>query len=133
MTTAPQVPEPPDGVPHRVLITFCIVGATLMQALDQTIANVALPYIRAVQRSIYDTHSEDGTDAAKGDAMASVCDIVNAIEAQDVGGERAQACKDAGIASDAAGVFCEATVADVVIAVVSRPEELHLRPLADRA
>ena len=61
-----------------------------------------------------DTHSEDGTDAAKGDAMASVCDIVNAIEAQDVGGERAQACKDAGIASDAAGVFCEATVADVV-------------------
>ena len=34
---------------------------------------------RAVQRSIYDTHSEDGADAAKGDAMASVCDIVNAI------------------------------------------------------
>jgi hypothetical protein len=76
---------------------------------------------RAVQRSIYDTHSEDGTDAAKGDAMASVCDIVNAIEAQDVGGERAQACKDAGIASDAAGVFCEATVADVVIAVLDAP------------
>ena len=76
---------------------------------------------RAVQRSIYDTHSEDGTDAAKGDAMASVCDIVNAIEAQDVGGERAQACKDAGIASDAAGVFCEATVADVVRAVLDAP------------
>lgn len=79
------------------------------------------PQIRAVQRSIYDTHSEDGADAAKGDAMASVCDIVNAIEAQDVGGERAQACKDAGIASDAAGVFCEATVADVVRAVLDAP------------
>ena len=79
------------------------------------------PATRAVQRSIYDTHSEDGTDAAKGDAMASVCDIVNAIEAQDVGGERAQACKDAGIASDAAGVFCEATVADVVRAVLDAP------------
>jgi hypothetical protein len=79
------------------------------------------PVPRAVQRSIYDTHSEDGTDAAKGDAMASVCDIVNAIEAQDVGGERAQACKDAGIASDAAGVFCEATVADVVRAVLDAP------------
>ena len=86
-------------------------GAALMLAADP----------RAVQRSIYDTHSEDGTDAAKGDAMASVCDIVNAIEAQDVGGERAQACKDAGIASDAAGVFCEATVADVVRAVLDAP------------
>ena len=60
-------------------------------------------------------------DAAKGDAMASVCDIANAVEAQDVGGERAQACKDARIAADAAGVFCEATVADVVRAVFYAP------------
>ena len=52
---------------------------------------------RAVQRSIYDTHSEDGTDAAKGDAMASVCDIVNAIEAQDVGGERRKRAKMPGL------------------------------------
>ena len=58
---------------------------------------------RAVQRSIHDTHTEDRSDAAKGDAMAPVCDIANAVEAQDVGGERAQACKDAGIAADAAG------------------------------
>ena len=36
----------PDRVPHRLLITLCTVGATLMQALDQTIANVALPYMQ---------------------------------------------------------------------------------------
>ena len=35
-----------SGVPHRALITVCAMGATLMQALDTTIANVALPYIQ---------------------------------------------------------------------------------------
>ena len=96
-------------------------GSDYLAEADQRSVPRPLELPRAVQRSIYDTHSEDGTDAAKGDAMASVCDIVNAIEAQDVGGERAQACKDAGIASDAAGVFCEATVADVVRAVLDAP------------
>src|SRR3984957_7670383 len=38
--------SPPDEVPHRLIITLCTVGATLMQALDQTIANVALPYMQ---------------------------------------------------------------------------------------
>src|SRR5579862_6701701 len=33
-------------VPHRALITVCTMIATLMQALDQTIANVALPYMQ---------------------------------------------------------------------------------------
>src|ERR1700734_3159772 len=37
---------PHDEVPHRLIITLCTVGATLMQALDQTIANVALPYMQ---------------------------------------------------------------------------------------
>src|SRR5689334_24866636 len=37
---------PPDPVPHRLIITLCTCGATLMQALDQTIANVALPYMQ---------------------------------------------------------------------------------------
>src|SRR5271168_4253807 len=41
MATAPQ-----ERVPHRLIITLCTVGATLMQALDQTIANVALPYMQ---------------------------------------------------------------------------------------
>ncbi|MGE0419099.1 MAG: DHA2 family efflux MFS transporter permease subunit [Acetobacteraceae bacterium] len=40
------LPTSPDRVPHRLLITLCTVGATLMQALDQTIANVALPYMQ---------------------------------------------------------------------------------------
>src|ERR1700683_2431424 len=35
-----------DVVPHRLIITLCTVGATLMQALDSTIANVALPYMQ---------------------------------------------------------------------------------------
>src|SRR6202161_3943126 len=35
----------PDGV-NRTGITVCVILATLMQALDTTIANVALPYIQ---------------------------------------------------------------------------------------
>jgi DHA2 family multidrug resistance protein len=35
----------PDGV-NRVAITVCVMLATLMQALDTTIANVALPYMQ---------------------------------------------------------------------------------------
>ena len=35
-----------DVVPHRALITVCAMVATLMQALDGTIANVALPYMQ---------------------------------------------------------------------------------------
>src|SRR6202044_2670204 len=41
MATAPQ-----EHMPYRLIITLCTVGATLMQALDQTIANVALPYMQ---------------------------------------------------------------------------------------
>ena len=35
-----------DVVAHRALITGCTMVATLMQALDSTIANVALPYMQ---------------------------------------------------------------------------------------
>src|ERR1700723_2799920 len=54
MATAPQVQVSLDGVPHRVIVTFCVVGATLMQALDQTIANVALPYMQGSLSATYD-------------------------------------------------------------------------------
>jgi DHA2 family multidrug resistance protein len=54
MASAPQVPAPPDHAPHRLIITFCTVGATLMQALDQTIANVALPYMQGSLSATYD-------------------------------------------------------------------------------
>ena len=37
---------PDTAVPHRALITGCTMVATLMQALDATIANVALPYMQ---------------------------------------------------------------------------------------
>src|SRR4051812_36540979 len=43
-----------DQVPHRLIITLCTVGATLMQALDQTIANVALPYMQGSLSATYD-------------------------------------------------------------------------------
>ncbi|MBN8925635.1 MAG: EmrB/QacA family drug resistance transporter [Rhodospirillales bacterium 69-11] len=43
-----------EPVPHRLLITLCTVGATLMQALDQTIANVALPYMQGSLSATYD-------------------------------------------------------------------------------
>ena len=35
----------PEG-DHRAAITVCVILATLMQALDTTIANVALPYMQ---------------------------------------------------------------------------------------
>ncbi len=47
-------PSSPDQVPHRLIITLCTVGATLMQALDQTIANVALPYMQGSLSATYD-------------------------------------------------------------------------------
>ncbi len=43
------MPEPSatsQETPHRALITICLMIATLMQALDSTIANVALPYMQ---------------------------------------------------------------------------------------
>jgi DHA2 family multidrug resistance protein len=49
MVTVPQ-----ERVPHRLIITLCTVGATLMQALDQTIANVALPYMQGSLSATYD-------------------------------------------------------------------------------
>ncbi len=47
-------PAPHDQVPHRLIITLCTVGATLMQALDQTIANVALPYMQGSLSASFD-------------------------------------------------------------------------------
>src|SRR5271165_3091405 len=43
-----------ERVPHRLIITLCTVGSTLMQALDQTIANVALPYMQGSLSATYD-------------------------------------------------------------------------------
>jgi DHA2 family multidrug resistance protein len=40
--------------PHRGLITVCLMIATLMQALDSTIANVALPYMQGSLSASYD-------------------------------------------------------------------------------
>jgi DHA2 family multidrug resistance protein len=46
--------EPEFVVPHRALITVCAMMATLMQALDSTIANVSLPYMQGTLSASYD-------------------------------------------------------------------------------
>ena len=40
--------------PHRAMITACAIGATVLQSLDQTIANVALPYMQGSFASSFD-------------------------------------------------------------------------------
>ena len=37
---------PPPAPANRMLVTVCTILATLMQSLDSTIANVALPYMQ---------------------------------------------------------------------------------------
>src|ERR1700719_3833866 len=48
--TGPQALSGPEAAPlnslTRLLVTICTVQATLMQSLDSTIANVALPYMQ---------------------------------------------------------------------------------------
>ena len=43
--SVPAVTDP-NNVPHRGMITIAIMLATIMQALDTTIANVALPHMQ---------------------------------------------------------------------------------------
>jgi DHA2 family multidrug resistance protein len=43
-----------QDVPHRGMITACAIGATVLQLLDQTIANVALPYMQGSFSSSFD-------------------------------------------------------------------------------
>jgi DHA2 family multidrug resistance protein len=44
----------PYNVRHRAMITVSAIGATLLQSLDQTIANVALPYMQGSFSASYD-------------------------------------------------------------------------------
>src|SRR5689334_25311960 len=44
----------PERAQHRSMITACIICATLLQSLDQTIANVALPYMQGSFSASYD-------------------------------------------------------------------------------
>ncbi len=39
---------------------------------------------------MHEPHAEHCIDAAEGDAVAAIGDVVNVVEAQDVGGERAK-------------------------------------------
>ena len=57
---SPTPPQPntitlPFPVPaHRMLVTVCTILATLMQSLDSTIANVALPYMQGTMSASQD-------------------------------------------------------------------------------
>ena len=53
MTAATYAPHR-SAVPHRGIVTACAMIATLMQALDNTIANVALPYMMGSLSSTLD-------------------------------------------------------------------------------
>ncbi|HYZ21213.1 MAG TPA: DHA2 family efflux MFS transporter permease subunit [Rhodopila sp.] len=54
MATTDHPAEMDDHAPHRGMITICAIGATLLQSLDQTIANVALPYMQGSFSASYD-------------------------------------------------------------------------------
>src|SRR5579872_5475080 len=41
-----MAPQAAPAATNRIAITICVILATLMQALDTTIANVALPYMQ---------------------------------------------------------------------------------------
>jgi DHA2 family multidrug resistance protein len=47
-------PDADEYVAHRTLVTICTILATLMQSLDSTIANVALPYMQGSMSASYD-------------------------------------------------------------------------------
>src|ERR1019366_1622354 len=59
-------------------------------------------------------------------------DGVSLVEPQDIIGEAADSGEDAGIFANTRGVLAQRNVADMVRAVVSRPEGFHLRPLPER-
>jgi DHA2 family multidrug resistance protein len=48
------MPGSANKVPHLALLTVCIMSATVMQALDTTIANVALPYMQGTLSATID-------------------------------------------------------------------------------
>ena len=45
---------PEEVVRHRAMITVCAIGATILQSLDQTIANVAMPYMQGSFSASFD-------------------------------------------------------------------------------
>lgn len=54
MPATPAAKRPETDIPHRAMITVAAIGATILQSLDQTIANVALPFMQGSFSSSYD-------------------------------------------------------------------------------
>jgi hypothetical protein len=59
-------------------------------------------YTRAVQRFLHEPQWTQSVEATEGYAIAGVADVFNAIEAQDIGRKRSQACENAWIVANAA-------------------------------
>lgn len=55
MATAFAAPAPPPAIPSRRLLSGAVMLATVMQVLDSTIANVALPHMQASLGAASDT------------------------------------------------------------------------------
>src|SRR5262245_66051126 len=52
--TVASTPLAPATLPNRSMVTICAMLSTLMQALDNTIANVALPYMQGSLSATFD-------------------------------------------------------------------------------
>ena len=134
------------GVPNRGLITVSIMLATVMQALDTTIANVALPHMQGREGDIVTLASEAGRRGLPLEAVycASKFGQVGFTRAldhelRDQGIRCANVCPG-GVATDFAlddgrgrthdvlpGMMTAMDVAEVVVFVLERPR--HLRTL----
>ena len=53
-TAAPGSMQDAEIVPHRAMITVSAIGATLLQSLDQTIANMAMHYMQGSFSASFD-------------------------------------------------------------------------------
>ena len=73
--------------------------------------------VRSTHAAQYSSHG----DRNKAPVMPGVADVLNVVEAQNVGRKGSQASEDPGVAANATGVLAEAAVADIMLAVFDRP------------
>src|SRR3954463_7888940 len=86
---------------------------------------------RAVQFSLSDTVCQRIVEVERVD-IEFAGDVFDTVGAQDVDREASEAGEVCRLDAGLAGVFAEGDVADIMAAVVSRPEGFHLRPLSER-
>ena len=65
--------------------------------------------------------SKEGVDAAYSETVPSISHILDAVGSQDVSGERTDAGEDAGVFSNAGGIFSHGDITDVMGAIFNAP------------